>query len=353
MINFSDIYSRIRQAARRHSPVNTVKLPDVRKQRVGKLIDLSIIIVSWNVRELLDKCLASLQQTRRAIRPGLQDVFSFEVIVVDSASEDGSAELIREHHSTVVLLPQKENVGFTRGNNIGLAQARGAYLLLLNPDTEVCPHTLATMLDYMSRHSRTGILGPHTLNSDGSHQSTRRRFPTLLTGIFESTWLSAWAPAAVERSYRMLDKRDDDIVEADWVQGSALLLRREVYDRIGGLDEGFTMYSEELDYCRRAKSAGWQVAYHGGAYITHHGGKSSQQVGALKQILFQSSKLRYFRKHHGYGHYLVLRAVLLLQFSWQLFLECVKGALGHKRDLRAQRVRIYWQVLRYGLKAKP
>ncbi|MCY3797387.1 MAG: glycosyltransferase family 2 protein [Chloroflexi bacterium] len=318
----------------------------------GSLLDLSIIIVSWNVGELLDRCLASLHKTRRATRPGSQDEFSFEIIVVDSASEDGSAELVRERHSTVVLLPQKENVGFTRGNNIGLAQARGAYLLLLNPDTEVSPDALATMLDYMNRHPRTGILGPHTLNSDDSHQSTRRRFPTLLTGIFESTWLSAWAPAAVERTYRMLDTRDDDILQADWVQGSALLLRREVYDGIGGLDEGFTMYSEELDYCRRAKSAGWGVTYHGGAYITHHGGKSSEQAGALKQIHFQSSKLRYFRKHHGYGHYLILRAILLLQFSWQLCLESVKGALGHKRDLRARRIRIYWQVLRNGLKAQ-
>lgn len=318
----------------------------------GNLIDLSIIIVSWNVRELLDKCLASLRQSRRTIPPGLQDEFSLEVIVVDSASEDGSARLVRENHATVVLLPQKENVGFTRGNNIGLARARGDYLLLLNPDTEVSPDALATMLNYMTRHPRAGILGPHTLNSDGSHQSTRRRFPTLLTGIFESTWLSAWAPSAVEEDYRMLDTRDDDILQADWVQGSALLLRREVYEDIGGLDEGFTMYSEELDYCRRAKSSGWQVVYHGGAHITHHAGKSSEQVGALKQIHFQSSKLRYFRKHHGYGHYLILRAILLLQFSWQLCLESAKGVLGHKRNLRAERVRIYWQVLRNGLKAK-
>ena len=317
----------------------------------GNLIDLSIIIVSWNVRDLLDKCLASLQQTRRTLLRDDKHEFSCEIIVVDSASGDGSAELVRERHSTVDLLPQEENVGFTRGNNIGMASARGAFLLLLNPDTEVSPNALATMLDYMNQHASVGILGPHTLNSDGSHQSTRRRFPTLLTGIFESTWLSAWAPASVEKKYRVLDARDDDIADVDWVQGSALMLRREVYAGIGGLDEGYIMYSEELDYCRRAKSAGWRVAYHGGAYITHHGGKSTEQAGALKQIHFQSSKLRYFRKHHGYGHYLVLRAILLLQFSWQLCLEGLKGALGHKRDLRAQRVRIYWQVLRNGLKA--
>ena len=320
--------------------------------RARDLVDLSVIIVSWNVRDLLDKCLHSLQRARRRIPPHGQSEFSMEVIVVDSASDDGSVELVRERHPQAVLLPQSENIGFTRGNNIGLRQARGEYLLLLNPDTEVRPGALGSMIDYMNGHPQVGMLGPHTLNSDGSHQSTRRRFPTLWTGIFESTWLAAWAPADVERRYRMLDTQDDDIVEADWVQGSALMLRRAVYDAIGGLDEGFIMYSEELDYCRRAKSAGWRIFYHGGAIITHHGGRSSEQAAAATQIRFHSSKLRYFRKHHGYSQYLFLRAILLLQFSWQLGLECLKGGLGHKRELRARRVRMYWQVLRHGLKAR-
>ena len=316
------------------------------------MVDLSVIIVSWNVRDLLDKCLTSLQRATRSERPGESREFNIEIIVVDSASSDGSVKLVREKHPEVDLLPQSSNIGFTRGNNIGLNRARGDFLLLLNPDTEVNPGALAIMLEFMSGQPQVGILGPHTLNSDGSHQSTRRRFPTLATGVFESTWLASWAPPSVERYYRMLDTNDSDIIEADWVQGSALMLRREVYDSIGGLDEGYIMYSEELDYCRRAKSAGWRVIYHGGASITHHGGKSSEQVGAHKQIHFQSSKLRYFRKHHGYLPYQTLRAILLLQFSWQLCLESLKGALGHKRELRARRARIYWQVLRRGLKAR-
>ncbi len=316
------------------------------------MVDLSVIIVSWNVRELLDKCLESLRRTRRSNGQPGQNQLKIEIIVVDSGSADGSVELLREKHPDLTLLPQGQNVGFTRGNNIGLERARGAFLLLLNPDTEVRPDAIGKVIDFMRGHPRAGIVGPHTLNSDGSHQSTRRRFPTLLTGIFESTWLSAWAPAAVESRYRMLDTNDDDILEADWVQGSALMLRRAVYDAIGGLDEGFTMYSEELDYCRRAKTAGWQVFYHGGAEITHHGGKSSEQAAASTQIHFQTSKLRYFRKHHGDTQYLILRAILLLQFGWQLCLESLKGALGHKRDLRAQRVRVYWQVLRTGLRVR-
>ena len=306
---------------------------------------LSIIIVNWNVRDLLDACLGSIYASDL-------DSEDLEIIVVDSASQDDSVAMLRAKYPAVILLPQSENIGFTRGNNLGLARAQGDYLFLLNPDTELSPTALTLMLQFMDSRPDVGIIGPHTLNSDGSHQSTRRRFPAVITGIFESSWLAAWGPHAIERNYRLLDTPDADIMDVDWVQGSALLLRRAVYQDVGGLDEGYTMYSEELDFCRRANSAGWRVVYHGGARITHHGGKSSDQASAFKQIHFHTSKLRYFRKHHGYRAYLFLRSLLLLQFTWQLALETVKGALGHKRDLRAERVRVYRQVLRSGLKAK-
>ena len=309
------------------------------------VVRLSVIIVNWNVRDLLDPCLASIYAAD--LPPG-----SFEIIVVDSDSQDDSVAMIREKYPEVRLLEQSENLGFTRGNNIGLAQAKGDFLLLLNPDTEVQPNALSIMLEYLLAHPVVGIVGPHTLNSDGSHQSTRRRFPTLLTGVFESSWLAVAAPAKVECDYRLLDTDNENIIMVDWVQGSALMLRRDVYSDIGALDEAFEMYYEELDYCRRAKTAGWRVAYLGGAFITHHGGKSSEQVAAQTLIHFHTSKLRYFRKHHGIGQYVLLRAILLLQFAWQLVLECIKGALGHKRELRAERVRRYWRVLRTGLRAE-
>ena len=308
-------------------------------------VRLSIIIVNWNVRDLLDRCLASIIASELTLG-------SFEIIVVDAASQDNSVAMVREKYPEVRLLAQSENVGFTRGNNIGLAQAKGDFMLLLNPDTEVRRDALGVMLGYMLSNPTLGIVGPHTLNSDGSHQSTRRRFPTLLTGVFESSWLAAAAPASVERHYRLLDTDDDDILMVDWAQGSALMLRRALYRDIGGLDEAYVMYYEELDYCRRARSAGWQVAYHGGAIIMHHGGKSSEQVAAQTLIHFHTSKLRYFRKHHGFGHYVILRAILLLQFAWQFALESAKGALGHKRAMRAERVRRYWRVLRSGLRAE-
>ena len=275
-----------------------------------------------------------------------------EIIVVDSDSKDDSVAMIRKKYPDVRLLPQDENVGFTRGNNIGFREAQGRYLFLLNPDTEMMDNTLAKLFDYLENHADVGIIGPHTLNTDGSHQSTRRRFPTLMTGLFESTWLASYAPQSIDKRYKMLDTDDSAILEVDWVQGSAMLIRREVYEQIGGLDEGYVMYSEEMDWCKRAKDAGWKVIYHGEAVITHHGGKSSDQVGAFKQIHFHTSKLRYFRKYHGYGTYLTLRVIILLLFAWQMMLEGTKGLVGHKRELRRQRVEVYWQVLRNGLKAQ-
>lgn len=307
------------------------------------MTDLSIIIVSWNVRELLRSCLNSILNT--PIEP-----YTVEVIVVDSASVDGSAEIVRSNYPQVKLLALSENVGFTRGNNLGLAQADGRYLMLLNPDTEVIGSALAQLMTYMDANPTVGIVGPHTLNTDGSTQSTRRRFPTVSVGLFESTWAQALAPRSIMERYTASDVPDTAIADVDWVQGSALMARREIYDDIGGLDEAYIMYSEELDWCKRAKSTGWRVIYHGGAQIIHHGGKSSEQVTARKHIHFQESKLHYFRKYHGRAIAQGLRIWLLMNYMGQIFLEGMKALLGHKRDMRKERIQAYWQVLRSGLK---
>jgi GT2 family glycosyltransferase len=149
----------------------------------------------------------------------------------------------------------------------------------------------------------------------------------------------------------MLDTDDNAVLPVDWVQGSAMLVRREVYAQIGGLDEGYLMYSEEMDWCKRAQDAGWNIVYYGEAFITHHGGQSSGQVAAFTQIQFHTSKLRYFRKHHGYTSYITLRVIILLQFAWQLLIESAKALIGHQRAMRIDRIKVYWQVLHNGLKA--
>lgn len=315
--------------------------------------DLSIIIVSWNVRDLLRECLDSIHEAAEAGQFSLQpggDALSVEVIVVDNVSQDGTPRVVREDFGWVRLVEPGQNTGFTGGNNLGMTASRGRYLLLLNPDTVVLGDALPCMIRYMDAHPGVGALGPQLLNKDGSVQSSRRRFPTFWTAVFESTWLQSAAPHRVLDRYYMLDTTDDETIEVDWVQGAALMVRRGVLEQVGGFDESFFMYSEEMDWQRRIKEAGWQIVYLPTAQITHYGGKSSEQVVAQRHIYFQTSKVHYFRKHHGPMAGFAVRVVLLLNYGAQLLIEGAKWLVGHKRSLRKSRVQAYWQVLRSGLK---
>jgi len=320
------------------------------------MVDLSILIVSWNVADLLAACLESILAGPLVVVGPDQDRVEAssgpvaEIIVVESGSHDHSL-VVLERFPQVRVLAQAENVGFTRGNNLALAAARGRHVMLLNPDTEVIGDALAQMVAYLDAHPDVGIVGPHTLNTDGTTQSTRRNFPTLVTALFESTWLQRFAPPGVLRRYYISDAPDEAVLDVGWVQGSALMARHEVYTQIGGLDEGYIMFSEEMDWCRRAQDAGWRVVYLGTAGIVHHGGKSTDQVVARRHIYFQQSKVRYFRKFHGPLVAEGLRLFLLAQYAWQWLLEWGKGLLGSKPDLRRERTAAYLEVLRSGLRS--
>jgi len=258
------------------------------------LTDLSILIVSWNVRPLLERCLFSLGECYRP------DGLSCEVIVVDNASTDGSPETVRERFPQVKLIASDSNLGFTKANNVGARHSSGRYMLLLNPDTEVLGDALSTMVAYMDGHPDVGALGPKLLFSDGRVQSSRRRFPTLATAVLESTVLQQWFPRnRVLERYYIRDRGDNQEQDVDWVVGACLLVRRQAWEQVGPLDEHFFMYSEELDWCRRLKTAGWRVVYLPSATVVHYEGQSSIQVVPARHMYFQSSKVLYFQKHHG------------------------------------------------------
>jgi N-acetylglucosaminyl-diphospho-decaprenol L-rhamnosyltransferase len=305
-------------------------------------MDISILIVSWNVRELLRECLNSVFSYQHSA--------DTETIVVDNASSDGTVEMLRDEFLDVRVIANPENLGFARGNNQALARARGRYLFLLNPDTELGSNAIENLTVYMDADPRVGIVGPRLVYGDGSLQSSRRRFPTLATAFLESTKLQQWFPHnRVLKHYYMLDTRDDETQEVDWVSGSAMFVRREMYEQVGGFDEGFFMYSEELDWCYRAKQAGWQIVYLPTAQVIHHESKSAEQALAQRDVYFHSSKIRFFRKYRGALVAGILRAFLLALLAYQMAEEGLKWLVGHKRALRAQRVKAYWQVVRSGL----
>ncbi len=312
-------------------------------------IDLTVVIVNWNVRELLRRCLRSVLASAAASVPPL----GLQIIVVDNGSSDGSADMVRAEFPDVRLIANADNPGFAAANNQGLALARGRYVLLLNPDTECLGDSLPALVRYADAHPDVGLVGPQLLNSDGSVQSSRRRFPTLATALFESTWLEPWAPQRVLERYRLLDQPDDAILDVDWVTGAAMLARREAVETVGGLDEGYFMYSEEMDWCRQIKVAGWRVVYFPAVQIVHHVGKSSEQAVPARHIHFQRSKIRYFHKYHGSLAAAGLRLFLLANYAWQFVLEAAKWLVAplvpeqrEKRGLRRQRMRAYYQVLK-------
>lgn len=309
------------------------------------MLDISFIIVSWNVRALLHRAIL-------AIRADAGEAQT-EMIVVDNASSDGTVDMLRAEFPDVRVIANRENAGFTRGNNQGLAMAQGRYFFLLNPDTELERGALPALLTYMDapQNARVGIAGPQLVYADGSLQSSRRRFPKFSTALFESTRLEQWFPRnRFLTEYRLLNTDDDIVQDVDWVVGAAMFVRRAVYAEIGGLDERFFMYSEELDWCKRAKQNGWRVVFFPPSRVLHYEGKSSEQALGQRDIYFHSSKVRYFKKHRGVLEGELLRYFLLGMFAFQTLEEGAKYVVGQKRELRAARVKAYRKVLASGLK---
>ncbi len=250
---------------------------------------LSVIIVNWNTQGLLRQCLQSVYDT-------VADI-SFEVLVVDNASTDGSVEMVEAQFPQARLLRNTENTGFARANNQALAACNGELILLLNSDAVLLPDTARQMLNRMEKESSTGIVGPRIVNPDGSFQSSYMDFPTLWSELLLMTKLHTLVYGACFPSHTPEESRE--VRSADWVSGACLMIRRQAYEEVGGLDEGFFMYSEEVDWCWRVKQAGWDVVYLPKAEAMHWGGQSSTQVPIARRGLVYGSKLRFLRKHYG------------------------------------------------------
>lgn len=297
------------------------------------MIDLSVIVLNWNTKQELSDCLESLRReiyggeadiercatavgtaaeragTRaQAVagtasgvgRCGTAAVPAFEVIVVDNASTDGSADMVAEEHPWAKLIRSERNLGFSAGNNLGIKAASGRSVLLLNPDTLVHPGALAALVQFADSHPEAGIIGPRLLNADGSIQYSCRSFPTLATGFFRNTFLGRLFPKnRFNRDYLLTDWDHNAVREVDWVSGAAMMIRREVLDQIGLLDEGFFMYCEDVDICYRAHRAGWKVMYCPDAVITHMIARASDKNAAAMIIERHKSMFRFFRKHYA------------------------------------------------------
>lgn len=257
--------------------------------------DVSVVVVSYNTARLLDRVLGALYAGRGTL--------DLQVIVVDNASTDGSADVLRSSFPDVELIENRVNVGFGRANNQALPRTRGRYVLLLNTDAFVASDTLQKTIDFMDTHPRCGVLGVKLVGPDGALQPSCRYFPTPWNVFLASTGLARFFPSA-----RLVDDMSWDhasVRECDWVPGCYYLVRREVIERVGLFDPRYFLYYEEVDHCRAVRQAEWSVIYYPFTQVVHIGGESAEAEGLLtaagRQIptLQIESELLYFRKHYG------------------------------------------------------
>jgi GT2 family glycosyltransferase len=275
--------------------------------------DLSVVIVSFNTREVLRRCLNALAEEIKQL--------SAEVFVVDNASRDGSVEMVASDFPEVRLLQPGVNLGFAAANNLAFPAAQGKYLVLLNSDAFLLPSALKQAIEHMDRQPGTGLAGGRLVGEDGSWQPSARQFPSLLNDFLSFSGLAHRFRKS--RFWGRADRTWADPLEAapvDWVPGAFSIIRASVLEQMGGFDNSFFLYYEEVDLCRRIKAAGYAVRYLPDVVVVHLGGESSKSMenavrsrtGAQLALWRLRSGYLYYRKHHGGAAW----RIMALEYSW-------------------------------------
>jgi len=254
-------------------------------------VELSIIVVNWNTRQLLRECLDSV----RAHAP----TCAFEVIIVDNASTDGSVEMVREEFPGYVLIVNSTNRGFAAANNQAMQIATGEQILLLNSDTLVHGNVLQESVNYLQSHAEVGAMGCRVLNTDGTVQLTCSQFPSLWNQLLMTSGLWKLRRPRYFGKYLMTDWQRDSEREVDVISGCYLLTRRSVIRQIGMLDENFFFFGEETDWCLRMRNAGWKLRFAPVGVITHHGSASVRKLNHKRDVMLSGAMVRLQLKHNG------------------------------------------------------
>jgi N-acetylglucosaminyl-diphospho-decaprenol L-rhamnosyltransferase len=260
------------------------------------LLDVSVVIVNYEVRDLLRECLRSLEPNLAQLRG--------EVWVVDNASGDGSAEMVANEFPWVRLIANEQNRWYGPANNQAISQARGRYILVLNPDTKLPPSAIAETIAAMEAHPDIGALGPKLVLADGTlDRACRRSFPSPEVAFYRLFGLARLFPNHPRFArYNLLNVDEDTPLDVDSVVGAFMLVRREVVERVGMFDEAFTMYGEDLDWAYRIKQAGWRVRYHPAVVVLHLKGQSTRQRPASSIRLFYDAMHIFYDKHYAAQH---------------------------------------------------
>lgn len=291
------------------------------------IMDLSIIIVSYNTKETLRDCLHKITYS--------DNILKREIIIVDNDSKDGSVEMLKDNFPGVVLIENKKNEGFARANIKGVKIAQGKYVLLVNPDSLIEKDSILKTINFMEQNSQYGILGCRLVNKNGELEPSARYFPTPWRLFLLYSGIGSLSPGiSFLRGIDNMLWPHDSVREIDWVPGCYFLIRKKVIEEIGFFDPLFYMYYEEIDFCFRAKKKGWKVAFYPDAKIIHIGGESAKVAGEITKYGKQLEMLRlqsefiYFRKNCG-----VLYVFLDFFFIALLdFIRIIKKAIFLRRS---------------------
>lgn len=299
----------------------TAVKPQVQKRGDESVVDMSIVLVCWNNKAYLDPCLKSLYEG------GLKS--SFDVVVVDNGSTDGSQQMLAEKYPDVLLIQNEGNVGLGKASNQGIKATNGRYVLLLNNDTLVNGPALDVLVEYLDAHPEAGAAAGKLLNPDGSFQSGYAPFSTLLeeflivTHIGELLW-----PGYPSHG------DSNEIKETGWMSSACLLVRRAALDRVGLLDESYFIYGDEADLQYRLNKAGWKVVFLPNSSIIHFGGRSMDRWKRRKMVY--RGKMMFYKKNYGFLKTLLLRVMFFLMSLLKLLVWCV-GFLIPSRNNQAKK----------------
>jgi GT2 family glycosyltransferase len=285
------------------------------------MLDLSIIVVSWNTRDLLSKCLQCVQSTVKKV--------TYEIIVVDNNSNDGSQDMVALRFPNVKLIANADNRGFAKANNQGIQVSDARYVLLLNSDAFVKENTIDQMVAFMDEHPEAGMAGCKLLYEDGRLQPSCATYPTLATEFFIAAGLDKLFPKSkLFGKYLMTDWDYSDTREVDVIMGAFMLARKTAIEQVGLMDEAFFMYSEEVDWCYRFKAAGWKIYFTPDAECIHIWGGSSRAVKVETLIRLYRARVQFFRKHYGRLTAFLYKIIL----TFNSLVRVVPGALYYLRN---------------------
>ncbi len=304
--------------------VSKKEIPKYPKKKRDEII--SVIIVSYNVAKLMEKCLNSLFR---------ETDLSLDIWVVDNNSDDDSVNIVKRNFKQVNLIENNENVGFASAVNQALELCNGDYIFLLNPDAFIKKNSIERMIDFLRANLKAGAVAPKILYPDNSLQLSCRAFPTITTQFLESSYLFKLFPKSkFFGKYFMSWWDHNNINEIDWASGSALMIRREALNKVGFLDEKMFMYSEDIDWCYRCWEKGWKIYYLPEAIVIHYDAQSAKISPANRLIQVLESRYYFFKKHGFKNKIFLLKTIVLLGLIGRIIISFLLWFLTFSKKKR-------------------